>query len=210
MFLGSGNGAFTGPTSFGAGNFQSDITIADVNGDHQLDALVANANDVTVSVLLGKGDGTFQSQIVVPGTTGNGYDLGDAVADLDGDGIPDLLVADYQPSDRRVRVLFGVGDGTFTGEQDLALSQNVVSTWVASADLNNDGLPDIITAGGSPSLSVIVNLGNQQFCPVDTISLGAVSATKVELGDFDDDGLLDVVTVGTDGSPAMVLINQND
>ena len=208
VLLGNGDGSFQNPSTYAVGFFSTQVTLADVNGDTVLDAIVSNTNDASVSVLLGKGDGSFQSQIVIPGVHGNDYDVSNAVADIDGDGIPDLLISDYQPTYSEVRVLFGVGDGTFVGEQSLNLNNNA-SQWVITDDLNNDGLPDIIAATGGASVVVVVNLGNQEFCPADVISVGTSGTLRVVAGDLDGDGFDDLATISDDGSPVEVLLNQS-
>jgi hypothetical protein len=80
------------------------LAVADLNGDGILDMAVVNYSSSDVSVLLGKGDGTFQSAV--------NYAAGAApltAKDFNGDGIPDLAVV----SEAGVRVLLGNGDGTF-------------------------------------------------------------------------------------------------
>ena len=65
-----------------------------------------------------------------------------AVADLNGDGKPDLIVANA--ADDTVSVLLGNGDGTFQPQQTFAAGRQPFS--VAVADVNGDGIPDIVTA----------------------------------------------------------------
>jgi hypothetical protein len=88
-------------------------------------------------VLLGNGNGTFQPpQLPAAGT----YPFSVAVADLNGDGKPDLVVANFGSSD--VSVLLGNGDGTFQPQQTLAAGNQPTS--VVAADINADGRPDIL------------------------------------------------------------------
>jgi len=70
--------------------------------------VVVNHNSGTVSVFLGNGDGTFQSQVTY--ATGSGP-MSAAVGDFNGDGIPDLAVTNMWGN--TVSVLLGNGDGTF-------------------------------------------------------------------------------------------------
>ena len=65
-----------------------------------------------------------------------------AVADLNHDGIPDLVTANTGSDD--VSVLVGRGNGTFAAEQSVAVGVRPVA--VAVADLNHDGIPDLVTA----------------------------------------------------------------
>ncbi len=98
MLLGNGDGTFQSAVNYNSGGENAlSIAVADVNGDGKPDLLVANecvdsscANG-SVSVLLGNGDGTFQAAV---NYNSGGYDAYSiAVADVNGDGNPDLLVA---------------------------------------------------------------------------------------------------------------------
>jgi hypothetical protein len=161
VLLGNGDGTFqTALSSDPRGNPRS-IAVGDFNGDGKLDLAVANPDFPVppcgldddlggISVLLGKGDGTFQAA--------GAYNAGRfpqsvAVADFDGDGKPDLIVANY--GSLSVSVLLGKGDGTF---QD-AISFNVGGPpqSVVVGDFNGDGKPDLATAEWDYGVSVLLN-----------------------------------------------------
>ena len=82
-----------------------------------------------------------------------GFPFSVAVADLNGDGAPDIVTASAISSD--VSVLLGNGDGSFQAQQRFAAGD--VPTLVAVADLNGDGDPDIVTANGSGDVSVLLH-----------------------------------------------------
>ena len=94
VWLGNGDGTVGTPRHYVAGAFPVEIQILDLNGDGIPDLLVSNVNTDHISNFIGKGDGTFvaaSTYLAVP-TIGQGA-FGVAVADFNGDGIPDLVVA---------------------------------------------------------------------------------------------------------------------
>jgi len=122
VLLGNGDGTFQAAVTYGAGGSDaSSVAVADVNGDGKPDLLVGECADTNcyglVGVLLGNGDGTFQAAVTY-GSVGT-FAYSAAVADVNGDGKPDLLVANvcsgncfFNPGGL-VAVLLGNGDGTF-------------------------------------------------------------------------------------------------
>src|ERR1700678_3254032 len=84
------------------------MVVADVNGDGSADLVVANGGDGTVSVLLGRSDGSFGASLV---THVGGQPGAVATGDFDGDGLVDLALTDEE--DSVVTVASGLGDGRF-------------------------------------------------------------------------------------------------
>jgi hypothetical protein len=133
---------FQAPLSFDTGPAAYTVAVWDFNGDGIPDLAVANAGNYytftggNLSVLLGKGDGTFQAAV--------NYVVGDsptsvAVGDFNGDGIVDLAVSDT--AGNQVSVLLGKGDGTF--ELAGTYPAGVGARSVAIADFNGDGRLDL-------------------------------------------------------------------
>src|SRR5579884_2756798 len=119
------------------------VAVADLTGKGKLDIVAANIGGAYgVSVLLGNGDGTFQSQR----TFATGLEpFGMTVADVNGDSKPDIVTANQQSNN--MSVLLGNGDGTFQPQQTFAVGPGPF--WVAAGDINGDGKPDLVVANGS-------------------------------------------------------------
>jgi len=163
VLLGNGDGTFQNAMTFATGASPESVAVADLSGDGKPDLVVANAylplpgNGGTVSVLLGNGNGTFQNQT----TFVTGLDpFWVAASDVNGDGKPDLVVANR--GSNTVGVLLGNGNGTFQNQTTFATGPNPVG--VAVADFTGDGRPDLALANfGSDNLSVLLNAGNGNF-----------------------------------------------
>ena len=190
--------------------------LADVNGDNILDLIVINqcptsdtcAAGGVVGVLLGKNDGTFQPVKTYPS---GGYLYSStvgavlAVADVNGDGIPDVLVAnacstaDTCTAGGVIAVLLGVGDGTFKPAKTYA-SGGVIPNAIAVQDVNGDGKPDLLVAnycgtlsGCNGILGVLLGVGDGTFKPVQTYLTGGSAAISIAVGDVNHDGYPDVI-----------------
>ena len=151
VYLGNGDGTFTASgftfTGFsGAGP----ATIADFNGDGIPDVAISGTYYSSVHVFLGDGDGTFTA-VDPSANPGLGEAIQLAVADLNGDGKPDLIVADVMNSN--LALMLGNGDGTFTAATG---NTQLSGEWsVSAADLNGDGRPDIAVGTGQ-GISVLL------------------------------------------------------
>ncbi len=129
-----------------------------------------------------------------------------AVADLDGDAVPDLVTANANSDD--VSVLLGNGDATFQTAAAFAAGDFPVS--VAVADLDGDTVPDLVTANGV-SVDVSVLLGNGDGSFQATVSVAAGDApVSVAVADLDGDTVPDLVTADGFSDTVTVLINLCD
>jgi hypothetical protein len=184
--------SFLAPVNYAVGANPQAVVTADL-GNGKLDIITANAGSSAVSVLLGNGNGTFQTAVnYATGTT----PVAVAVGDLNGDGKLDIVTANAGSS--TVSVLLGNGDGTFKSAVNYATGPDPVS--VAIGKFN--GKPDIVTANqGDDSVSLLPGNGDGTFGAAQKVASFSAPAVSVAVGDFNGDGKLDlaVATRGTDG-----------
>lgn len=180
--LGNGDGTFRPPITTTVAFAASGLAVGDFNHDGKLDAAVGftrfsgNAAG-SVIIYLGNGDGTF--------TAGQQYEAqldvgGIGVADINGDGVLDLLVL-HGP----LTVFLGKGDGTFTQLPDITVTGG---GGVLVADINGDGRPDVVLPGGE--VSVLLGNGDGSFQPEQVFPIGG--GIGAVIGDFNRDGKPDI------------------
>lgn len=109
-------------------------------------------------------------------------------ADLNGDGKPDLVVANSAAN--TVSIFMSNGDGTFATRVDYPTGRNPVA--IAVGDLNGDGRQDIVAVNQADnSVSILAGNGDGTFVPLSAFATGS-SPSSVAVGDFDRDGKLDL------------------
>ena len=208
VLLGNGDGTFQPQIVIPAGTRPSDVTVADVNGDGKPDLIFSNYAADTISVVLGNGDGTFQPATIYPTDQGPGFagpsEL--AVADLNGDGIPDLIYADYVSDNVAVRL--GRSDGTFGPEEIYPTAPG--SHAVAIADLTGDGKEDLVVVNAvGDDVSVLLGNGDGTFQPEQLYKVGSNPYT-LAMADFNGDGVPDIVTSNRGDNTVSVLLGNGD
>ncbi|MGA2136270.1 MAG: VCBS repeat-containing protein [Bryobacteraceae bacterium] len=140
VLLGNGNGTFQPQTTLpalAADADPSDVEVADLNGDGNLDIVSANNNESYLSVYLGNGNGTFQQPTRV---FSGAFPLGLRIADFNGDGIPDLVFTSQ--GNYNVGVAAGKGDGTF--EPAVFFGANSYPYSIAVGTLSQGGKPGVV------------------------------------------------------------------
>lgn len=205
VLLGNGDGTFqTVQTYYSGGYFADSIAVVDVNGDDKPDLLVANwrtdGYNLTglVGVLLGNGDGTFQA--VQSYNAGGDQATSIAVADVNGDGKPDLIVTlDDSEFSWRLGVLLGNGDGTFQAAQTYHSGGGKPMS-VAVADLNSDGRLDLVMANEYSddsyrhgAVGVLLGNGDGTFVAAQSYHSGGEYADSIAVGDVNGDGKPDLL-----------------
>jgi VCBS repeat protein/FG-GAP repeat protein len=143
ILMGNGSGGFAAPVIYELGTVgdgtAGSVAVADFNGDGHQDLAVASYQGGNISILLGKGDGTFGPQVsyAIPFASNYGNQTNYlAVGDFNGDGVPDLATA----TDGWAALLLGNGDGTFTVQ---AVAYLAGGPSLAAGDFNGDGKLDL-------------------------------------------------------------------
>jgi large repetitive protein len=156
----NGNGTFAAKVDYAVGDNPESLISNDVDGDGDVDVIVANLYSNTVSVLKNNGNGTFAAKVDY--ATGYGP-ISLTIADVDGDGHADVLV--LSEVDDTVSVLKNNGNGTFATKVDYATGYGPYS--VTSADVDGDGDADLIVANSSNNtVSVLLNTSTSALSSV--------------------------------------------
>lgn len=183
------------------------ISVADVNHDHNTDILVANADSGTVTVLLGDGKGQFREAPGSPFAAGHlPNDIG--IADMNGDGNLDLVIADHQSP--YLTILLGDGKGGFRlgPGSPVDVHSNPHPHGVAVADFNGDGKPDVVTdSWGTNQIELLLGDGKGGIAtPGRYFTVGHRPYERLRYADFNHDGIPDIATTNLDDGTVTILL----
>jgi hypothetical protein len=188
------------------------MALGDVDGDRRTDVVLLGRDGDELQVARNvtperPAPNAFERIAPEPGTnSGPGYTTS---ADLNRDGVPDLIVAQQTAS--RVGVFLGNGNATFGARGDFWAGGNSPSQ-VVPADMNRDGIPDLVVGHGlSSAVGVLPGVGDGTFGTATTRSLSLFNnAVGVAVGDFDRDGIPDVATANGEAQRSSFLRGNGD
>jgi hypothetical protein len=217
LLTGTGTGSFNAPTFFpNTSGFDSPtIAATDLNSDGKLDLVVMHSIACftapcraarSITVLLGNGNGTFQTPREIDvGTGPNAM----AVGDFNRDGIKDVAIGG---GNTELSILLGVGDGTFVRQPVVTLvpGGDLFSACndIAVGDLNRDGIQDLVVPlGNGEGNAILIGNGNGTFQVRSRIMIDETFAPlHVAVADYNRDGFLDIARTMGDGTNGLMQI----
>src|SRR5579862_464414 len=216
VFLGRGDGTFDPALGYAVGDGPNSVVITDFDGDGILDIVVGDGeprlilpnspNKITtnngsydtlsITVLLGRGDGTFWGAPAYPLEP---FTIKTSIGDVNGDGFPDLIAAgvilNHVENARGVYISLGRGDGVFGPFQPARTPQVPVFFTALRAfagDFTGDGISDLLTVGALGT-SIFAGQSDGSYQTLNTASVGGEPMSVVDL---DRDGKLDLLVPG--------------
>ena len=188
-----------------AGSYPLSVAVGDFNADGVVDLVVANSSGIPndVSVLLGRGDGSFEAAL---NFAAGGFPVAVVVCDFNGDGRLDLAVANWETS--KVSVFLGSGDGGFRSAGDFEAGTSPQS--IAVGDFNGDGWMDLAVANHyAKTVMVLLGNGDGTFQAGRSFRAGDYP-NSISVGDFNGDGRLDLAVANWGSGNVSVLLGVGD
>jgi hypothetical protein len=211
ILLGEGGGSFTSGSRIGGLQEPVMIAAARLNADQRLDLVVVNRNADTVAVLDGLGGGGFSAPRAYRSGSAGSTPNSLAVADMNLDGHPDVLVSNNRSND--ASVLLGDSNGNLGPPR--AFVADLEPLAVLTEDFNQDELPDamVLSRGDAgPTVAALLGIGDGSVFAVEDV-VTEPGPTAVVTGDANNDGLTDLIVShlpATQGASGPVLVYHAD
>ena len=192
----------------------SQLQLADITGDGNLDILALASDDDVMIVMPGRGDGTFRNGAVriELAVAGANFESNPHVFDADGDGMLDIAVTRDTGGSFEITLYHQVSPGVFNTSALCVMVSGSPAQWLSSSDLNNDGRPELLSArsdGGTPSLTILFNTsvpGSPTFTDQSyTLPDNTGYDNGTIAGDIDNDGRNELIVSGFAGARILEL-----
>ncbi len=179
FLMGDGQGNLGSATPYAGAKETFCFTSGDFNLDNKLDLVAANGNSDNLALMTGNGTGNYSTaNLISTGTGSNPYWV--ITTDLNSDGKPDLISANYAA--KNISVLLGNGSGNFGAVTNFTVGN--APFFVGSSDFNGDGKPDLVTANYfSDDVTVLINTTSVGVEGIDNSNLN-ISISPNPVSDY--------------------------
>jgi hypothetical protein len=202
VMLNDGTGEFAEHVTFSSWSARH-LALSDIDRDGALDLVVGSGHFESrrIEVYLNHGDAQFADRVITDADSGL---TAMAVADLNGDGLPDVAIGTGSQHHADVEVRWGRGDGSLS--EPIAYRTAWTIEDLAAADMNGDTHLDLVVGNWS-NVSLLLNDGAGGYLP-PTIHGVSRHVSSVALADLDGDGATDIATTSDMEDRVSILLNQ--